>query len=78
LKYEYGKLNPAKSDIVYTLGAANIHENTNFRFFTTPGTKIELMALQEEARQNKPKEEIEEEKEEKKEGEGDADVAQPD
>lgn len=69
LKYEAGKLNPAMDDVVYTIASANIHDNTNFRFYTSRETKLELEFFQAEARLNQPKPKVEEKKEEKKEGE---------
>jgi hypothetical protein len=79
LKYESSKLNPAMDDVVYTIATANIHDDTNFRFFTSPATKLELEFFQAEARLNKPKPKVVEKKEEeKKEGEGEAEAVAPD
>ena len=78
-KYEVCKFNPAKTDSMYTLATASVHDNTNFNLYTSADTKKELDEIVKELKEEDAKEikEVKEEtkeenKEEKKEGEGDA------
>ena len=45
LKYDICKFNPQMEDMVYTLATASVHDNTNFKLYTSPETKTQLTKI---------------------------------